>query len=175
MRSFIAIDIPIEIRKKIEKISLEFKDLGKINFVKLENQHLTLKFLGEVSEDKVEFIKEKLGQIKFNKFKSRIEGLGVFPNENFIKVLWVGIKSGEIYKLQRKIDTTLKEMFPRDDRFHPHLTIGRVKFIRDNDKFKQKLKLEIEDEFEVSCFKLIRSDLVSGGPIYEVLKEFKSS
>jgi 2'-5' RNA ligase len=174
MRLFIAIDVPKEIKKKIEKISEEFIDLGKINFVKLENQHLTLKFLGGVDESKVEFIKQRLGQIKFKKFNAKIDGLGVFPNENFIRVLWVGIKAGEIYELQQKIDAYLKEMFTKDDRFHAHLTIGRVKFIEDKDKFRGKLKLEIKDEFYVENFKLIKSVLTPDGPVYEVLGEFHS-
>ncbi len=69
----------------------------------------------------------------------------------------------------------MKELFPKDKRFHSHATLARVKFIENKEKFKEnikKIRLE-KKEFGVDCFKLIKSVLTGEGPVYEVVKEFR--
>ena len=93
MRLFIAIDIPEDVRKKLvsfqEKIGNEH---ARIKWVEADNIHLTLKFLGEVGDDTVGEIRESLKKIKFKSFTSAISGLGVFPNENYVRVIWAGME-----------------------------------------------------------------------------------
>ncbi|MEM4244745.1 MAG: RNA 2',3'-cyclic phosphodiesterase [Candidatus Nanoarchaeia archaeon] len=170
MRAFIAVEIPEEHKEKIKQIQKQFSNLGNINIVK--EYHCTLKFLGDITEKQAEQIKEKLKKIKMKKFEATLEGLGAFPNEGYIRVIWIGIK-GRINELQQKIDSELADMFPKDTRFKAHLTLGRVKSIRDKNAMKEKLKLKFNGMcFEVKEFKLIKSTLTPKGPIYETIEVY---
>ncbi len=170
MRCFIAIELENDYFKSLQD---KIKDNIKGTFPKAF--HLTLKFLGEVEENK---IKESLKNIKFEAFKISTSNIGVFPNENYIRVVWIGLKpENKIIELQREIDNKLKKVFRKDKRFHPHLTLARVKFIKDKNKFKELLKdIKVEKlEFNVDNFKLIKSTLTRDGPIYECIESFKSN
>lgn len=173
MRTFIAIDFH----------SLEgyFKDLQKqipANLAKIKftnTFHLTLRFLGEVSDSDIEKIKELLKEIKVKPFNVELSNIGVFPNENYIKVVWIGFEDNiDIINLQQKIENSLQSIFKKEKRFHPHITLGRVKFVKDKPKFVEALKeIKVEKkQFEVTQFKLIKSTLTSEGPIYEDLTTF---
>lgn len=170
MRVFIAVEIPKEHQEKIKEIQKQFSNLGNINFTK--DYHCTLKFLGEISDKQAEQVKEKLRKIKMKKFEANLEGLGAFPNENYINVIWIEIK-GRLSELQQKIDSELVEMFPKDERFKAHLTLGRVKSVKDKTAMKEKLKMRTEEmRFEVKEFKLIKSTLTPEGPMYETLETY---
>jgi 2'-5' RNA ligase len=177
MRLFIAIAIPEEIKDYLVKIQQGIdKDIAKIKLVNKDQMHLTLKFLGEIEENKINDIKNKLKGTKFNPFKTKLTSLGVFPDENYIRVVWIGLKDHEnIIKLQKQVDDSLT-MFRKDKKFHPHLTLARVKFVKEKEKFIELIKsIKIEEkEFDVNEFKLIKSTLTKERPVYEVLEEFKS-
>lgn len=172
MRAFIAIEIPEEINEVLKKIQKKFEGLGKINFTK-KPYHLTLKFLREINEEQAEKIKSLLKNIKLKPFELELTELGVFPNENYIRVLWIGVKGGRIYELQQQIDSKLADMFEKDTRFHAHITLGRVKFVKNKEKIKELLKTESPKlKFEVKEFKLIKSELTPEGPKYEDISVF---
>ena len=171
MRAFIAIEISEEVNKLLEDLQKKFQGLGKINFTK-EPHHLTLKFLGEVNEKQVLKIKTLLKEVKLKSFELELTEMGVFPNENYIKVIWVGVK-GRVNELQQRIDSRLAEIFPKDERFHAHITLGRVKFVKDKQKIKEILETKVPNlKFEVKEFKLIKSELTPEGPKYEDLGTF---
>lgn len=176
MRLFIAIDIPEEIKKEIVKLQEKLPEFkGKLT--EEENLHLTLKFLGEVNENKLEEIESVLDKIKFKKFRVYLNELGFFPNENYIRIIWVDLKpTGEIIELQQKIDGELLNLFSKDQRFQTHLTLGRVKFFKNKKEFLEKIKdINLDKlEFEINSFKLIKSELSKDGPKYIILKEFKA-
>jgi 2'-5' RNA ligase len=170
MRTFIAIEIPEEYKEKIKELQKEFSQLGNITLTK--EYHCTIKFLGEITEKQAEDVKEKLRKIKMKKFETSLEGLGAFPDENYIRVVWIGLK-GRVSELQAKIDSELQEMFPKDNRFEAHITLGRVKSIKDKAAMKEKLKKKAEEmKFEVKEFKLIQSTLTQEGPVYETLEVY---
>ena len=175
MRLFIAFDIPEKVREQLVSIQEKIKaDDAKIKWVASENMHLTLKFLGEVDEDKVEGIKERLGKISFEEFEVEVSDIGVFPSENYIRVIWVGFKNeGKMAELAEKIKGQLPE-FKVDYPFKAHLTIGRVRFAGDKKKLVDELnKIKIKPErFSVKEFKLYKSTLTREGPIYEELAVF---
>lgn len=174
MRTFIAIETPKEINSTLKEIQKKFTGLGKINFTQ-EPYHLTLKFLGEISEDQCAQVKELLKSIKFKPFELELTQLGVFPNENYIKVIWVGTKDKEVNDLQQQIDSKLTGMFAKDSRFHAHITLGRVKFVQDKLRIKELLKTKVPSlKFEVKEFKLIKSELKPNGPEYTDLEVFKA-
>ena len=142
MRLFIAIEIPEEIKEHISKIQEKMDTAkNKIRFVNKDNIHLTLKFLGEVQPNKVDDIKNNLKKITFKPFSAVLDNIGVFPSESYIKVIWIGLKPEEpILELQKTIDEALKKMFKKEKNFKPHLTVARVKYIKDKNGFIDKLK-----------------------------------
>lgn len=169
-------------------IALDFDELND-HFIELQEQlpkekltkpltfHLTLKFLGEVPETNIENIKEQLKKIKFEEFEVNLDDIGVFPNENYIKVVWAGISPKEqVIKLQKNIEDSLIEFnFKKDFPFHPHITLARVKFVRDKANFVdslKKIKIDKNKKLMVKNFKLIKSALTPEGTVYEDLEVF---
>ena len=177
MRLFIAVEVPEDVKNHILSVEEQLKNKeDKIKWVKKENLHLTLKFLGEVSEQKTDNIMEALKEIEFEKFEANLSELGAFPSMTYIRVLWVGLEPHEkINLLQKQVEEKLQPLsFKKDDRFHPHLTIARVKFIKHKQQFVENLKqIQVEKlTFPVDKIRLIKSTLTKHGPIYEVLQEF---
>jgi 2'-5' RNA ligase len=170
MRCFIAITLPEEIKKKISEITKSLTEKG-IKKVRESNLHLTLKFLGEVEENKIEEIKQVIEKINYKKFNVSLKNFGFFPNDSFIKVVWIGIEKGskEIIELQKQIDLRLKDLgFKQERNFEPHLTIARVKFLENKKNFLEKIKeLKFEDNFSVLNFDLMQSFLKPEGPVYK--------
>ena len=179
-RGFIAIDIgPFQ---KIIDFENDIKKSGaEVKLVEPENIHITLKFLGETEEKLLEsleeIIKESIKEIP--PFEIQLIGAGVFPNQNYMKVLWIGIKKGEkIGEIVKKIDEkTSKLGFEKEKRhFSPHLTIARIKSAKNKEKLIQIIENYQEIEFanvSVKSIKLKKSDLTPKGPIYTTLKEVK--
>ncbi|KHO54858.1 MAG: 2'-5' RNA ligase [archaeon GW2011_AR19] len=212
MRAFISLDLPAEIIKEIKKIQNALpKFVGKKT--ESENLHLTLKFLGEVSEEKIEQIRENLKKIKLSprddsskdiqgghenlqagdtavpsgepqKFQVSIDSIGVF-SKKVIRIVWLHLTNCDA--LQREIDEKLSDLFGKEQRFMGHLTIARVKNIKNSPRddsskddtavpsgepkkeFLEKLKkIKIPKiNFMVENFKLKSSTFKSEGPVYE--------
>lgn len=174
MRLFIAIDLPEEIKRELRTAQ---QQIPKSKHSKTKDFHITLKFLGDMTPNEVEDIRQKLSQVKFKQFKSHIESLGVFPNETYIRVVWAGTKpETEMKELQEKIDDTIGKKYPDDHKFNAHITLARVKHIEDKKEFVRMLK-EIKvtkTEFETSKFKLKKSTLRGKeGPMYEDIQVYK--
>lgn len=176
MRLFIAVEAPEDIHNYFFQLQNQISnDIAKMALTK--SFHLTLKFLGEVDEPKKDSVIELLRKVKFEHFTAELSDMGVFPNEDYIRILWVGLEpKGKIIKLQQKIDDPLVNLFPKDKRFHPHITLGRIRFVKDKKGFIELLKsIKIDKKsFEVNSFKLVKSTLTPEGPFYEVLAEYKS-
>lgn len=177
MRLFIAIELPKELGEQITELKKKLEtEHAKVTITK-EN-HLTLKFLGDVEESRVDDIKNTLKKVEFKQYKAKLDKVGVFPNEDYVRVVWIGVKpEEETIILKKKIDDALKDFKFKDDYdFHPHVTLARVKFVKDKEKFKELIhSLKTEDsEFEVNEFKLIKSELKPDGPEYTDLAVFPS-
>ncbi len=177
MRLFIAIDFNelkdyfCGLQGKVDKSLAKLKEVSAF--------HLTLKFLGEVPDDKVDLIKERLRGIKFKPFSLSLDKIGVFPNENYIRVVWVGVEpKEEVVELQSKTEDSLEEFgFKKDFKFHPHITLARVRFVSDKGKFVRNLKdIKVDDnKVEVKDFRLVKSVLKPEGPVYEDIEIFNFS
>ncbi len=171
MRLFIALEVSEYISGRLRAVQDEIKVIdAKLTFPK--QFHLTLKFLGDVDDDKIGMIKERLDSIKFKPFKLRISEIDVFPDKDHIKVIWAGVKnSSKVYQLHKQVDDFLKDMFEKDKRFHPHITLARVKFVRNKARLKKIIEeTNIEEmDFEVKRINLISSSLTPQGPIYEII------
>lgn len=181
MRTFIAVGISSEVRERIAQIQVEFKRGDPdVKWVEPKNLHITLKFLGEVSEDKLSGVIEKtrLAVSGISNFKAHLSGLGSFPNPRSPRVVWVGVIEGkeEMKNLSERIEENLSYLgFAKEKReFSAHLTIGRVRSPRGKGKLVKKIE-ELEKcdlgEFSVDKVLVMESQLSSKGPTYRVVEE----
>ncbi|MBU0957338.1 MAG: RNA 2',3'-cyclic phosphodiesterase [Nanoarchaeota archaeon] len=173
MRCFISIDMPQKVQHEIKKLEKKLPEF-KGNFTRYDNLHLTLKFLGDgITGEQIEEIKKRLKDIEIKDFEVRIDEIGVFTEEH-IKIIWLHLAGESLLDLQKKIDNKLKDMFKKEERFMSHVTIARVNFVEDREKFLEALKkVKIKNiNFVVNKFKLMKSELTSAGPEYKVVEEF---
>ena len=175
-RCFICVDLPREIIQEVERVQEELKkkNLFHGKFVEGENLHLTLKFLGEIDEEKIEEVKRKLSEIKFEKFMAYLGEFGVFSSD-YIRIVWTHILGKKVEDLQRIVDEKISGLFEKEKRFMSHLTVARVKNVKDKKLLLQALKeIKVRNVgFEVNEFYLMKSELKPEGPEYSVLKEFR--
>ena len=175
MRAFIMIDLPKDIKDYLFNLREKIWDDAKIRWVGKKLIHQTVKFLGDVDNEKLEMVKEKLNEVKFESFGVSLSEVGYFPTQKDIRVLWVGLEPvNKIIELQHDIDMKLSDLFKRDNRFEAHITIGRVKNVKNKERFLKSLEsLEINKfKFRVDNFKLVKSVLSKDGPRYFVIEEY---
>lgn len=176
MRVFIACEIPGNIRRELVKLRKSIGDEhASIKWVEEGNIHLTMKFLGDVDDEKVEGVKERIVGIRIKPIEAHVSGLGVFPSERYMRVLWVGLEpSGDLGRLHRGMDQELSGIgFKSDKRFQAHVTLGRVRSVKDKEALRKKLAdagpevAGICGRFTIDRFVLKKSTLTPQGPVYE--------
>lgn len=170
MRTFISINFPEEIIEEIIKIQSALPEfIGKK--IEKDNLHLTLKFLGEIDEEKLERVKNKLSRVQLLSFKSELTEIGIFSKED-LRIVWIGVSKCD--ELQKRIDSSLENLFKKEQRFMSHLTIARVKKVKDKNKFIHELKdiSRPKTSFDVKEFYLMKSELTKIGPIYSIIKKY---
>src|SRR3989344_4702628 len=169
MRLFIAVDFN-ELKDYFAELQSFLPKNARLSYTKAF--HITLKFLGEVQPEKVGNVVDILKSIKFNAFSVALDSVGIFPTENYIRVVRVGIKPEErILELQGSIDNALKPLFKKEKDFKAHITLARVKYPEDKKDFVGKIKnINVETKkINIREFKLIKSTLSPKGPVYEGL------
>jgi RNA 2',3'-cyclic 3'-phosphodiesterase len=183
MRTFVSIEIPDDIKNKIEKLVNKLKlMLTPIKWVDKKNLHVTLKFIGWVNDEKVppliDCIKGCAGD--FGSFDLSFSGLGVFPSAKRPRVIWIGTSAGadKVKKLGDCIEAEVaKEGVCEEEReFSPHLTIGGIKEKIDvgalNDFIEKNKDIEF-GSFRVDHVSMMKSTLRRSGPIYEEIEKIK--
>ena len=175
MRLFIAALIPEEIRKQLLKYINSLKsDIDGVKWEKSDKLHITLKFLGNVEESKLDDITNLLSRLveRCSPFKYEISEFGGFPNLNNPKVLYMGLSENrEFSRFQQNLDQGLSELgFEKEyRRFIPHITLGHVK-----KKINIKSSPAItHSRFEIVEIGLIRSELSPKGSVYTPVKIYK--
>ncbi len=183
VRSFVSIDIENpSILSAVTAVTSSLMGLGgDLKPVESENVHLTLKFLGNVSQPKLEQVKSSLGRVGFRPFTMEIKGAGAFPRASRINVVWVGIGEGwsEIQKIYEQTERIFFELgFARENRnFTPHITIARVKSGRNAREMAEFLERLSEKGFgtcKIDSVRLKQSMLSRSGPTYSILAEVKA-
>ena len=177
-RSFIALNLNSEIKEYLISLQANLNvPETRIKWVEKNNLHLTMKFLGYISLEQTELIKSILKGItsRYNPFIIKLSSnIGTFPAYKMPRIIWVGIREGisELKELYNSIEINLsKKGFPREDKdFSGHITIGRVKFIKNKANFIQILKrIKINNLLqEVGSIDLMESELTPNGPIYKI-------
>lgn len=177
-RAFIAIDISESVRQKLTEIQNQLKETGgDFKLVEPQNIHVTLRFLGEIPDKKIE---EITGAIKkavagTKKFNLEVKKIGVFPNLNYVRVIWAGVEKGEdeVIALQKRIEGELQQIgFRAEGDFVPHLTIARVRSAKNKERLAKFIKENSAIDFgttPVSAVELKKSVLTPKGPIYSTL------
>lgn len=180
VRAFIAIDLPESLYDQLNQVSENLQDMlvGKpIRWVPVPNVHLTLKFLGDVSENNVPMINEIIqAEAAAHKIHEiSVGGFGVYPNFTRPRVIWVGVEApNELINLHRRIDTQTARLgyAPDQRKFNPHLTLGRVSRnaspseVRSVSEVLRKHKLGFLGAAIVNEVNLFRSDLSPDGAVY---------
>lgn len=187
IRSFIAIELPSEVKAELASLEKRLK-AGRHTFMKWvdpESIHLTLKFLGNVAPTAVPQIIEYVtgAAQSVPRLHLQLGELGAFPNLKRPQVVWVGV-GGEVEKLatlQRDIDAALSPLgFPPESRsFSPHLTLGRLRervSPGEREGFAQlisSVEFKASLSFEVTDIKLMKSQLTPRGAVYSQLASMR--
>lgn len=172
MRAFLAVEISDEAREELIRIQKEFAPLIKAKFVEPENLHLTLKFFGEIDEEDVKEIVKGLRKVRFGKFPIKLGNVGFYPNLNHARVFCIKLESDKINELYKLVE---KSVEIKDDGFDCHVTLARIKEIKNKHEFTEKVKdFKIKPiSFEAKEFILEKSTLTEKGPIYEDVEKFE--
>ncbi len=182
IRTFLAIPLPKTLTgylKTLPEPMINQKD--HINWVKRENIHITLNFLGDTNPENIEAHSSQLEKIvgAYPNFEIGTLDTGIYPHANDPRVLWVGVApyGSEFSSFKRDIDRELKVLgYTIDKRpFQPHITLARVKTISRKSMFVHKfLSTEVREfNFEVNEMVWLKSTLTPQGAEYEQLKSFK--
>jgi len=184
LRLFVAVNFNMELKEQISEILFKFKKIEpSIKWVKANDIHITLKFLGETEKEKLKVIEAAMKDIcsKHRAFTLSMNNVGVFPNIKKPRVIWLGInKGGHCLKdINRDLEEELfKAGFPKENKdFKSHITLGRVKDFFRGDitnilKSISQDELNAFEEQKIERISLMKSTLYSDGPIYEILSEF---
>jgi RNA 2',3'-cyclic 3'-phosphodiesterase len=178
LRLFVATEIPDEIRGALAEAVRPVRErFPKARWVPIQNQHVTVKFLGSTYPRLVEWVTAAVRQVATRNasFTTRVEGLGAFPNARRARVLWAGLDdaASAFGRLAVDLDESLSEEFKPEKRaFTPHLTVAR---------FEPRVSMDPDEiafeseAFEVRRIVLFRSHLRRPAPVYEPMEAFRLS
>jgi len=182
IRSFIAIEILDAIKESLAALIARLRVPGvRATWVKPENMHLTLRFLGELDPERIETLAASLetayqGRVPF---PLHIRGTGAFPNSRKPSVIWAGLEplEGALAEVQAIAERAARDIgLPPDDKtFRAHLTLSRIRDARTAQPLMARVMQEQDfdgGEFEVHGVSLFSSQLTRQGPIYQRLREF---
>jgi 2'-5' RNA ligase len=176
MRMFISIEVPEAVKKELAVAQGRLRVAGAdASWTRAEGMHLTMKFLGEVTDQQVPEIMSSLRKAAegTGPLGLSVSGVGTFPNPKNARVVWIGL-AGDIVQLTRlqvavENAMVLLGMAREERKFTPHLTLGRIKYIRFHDRWIKTLE-EIRDislpGFEVTSVSLMKSELKPAGAVY---------
>jgi len=180
IRSFIAIELPDELKSKLGRLQTELKldSLPWLKPVDPQSIHLTLKFLGNIAAGQVGAITSaiEVATQGISPFSLKASQLGVFPNPRRVQVAWVGLSgdTDKLARLQQQIEVNLSRLgFPAESRpFTAHLTLARARdraLPTERQRFGEIItgsRAEIHYIIEVTAISLMKSQLTRAGAIY---------
>lgn len=180
IRLFIACPLTGEVKQRIGQIIETLRPVVKnIRWVKTENLHITLRFLGDTEERLVGRLGELIDHVAatHEPVPSNLNELGGFPDLRRARVVWIGHHQPEdgLARIARQIELKVRELrFPKEKkRFTPHLTIGRLRFPDSSGALAQAIESYQLEPISVvyDRITLFKSTLTPSGPIYEKLHE----
>jgi 2'-5' RNA ligase len=178
MRLFIGIDLPPDVAGALAAVRSELGGDDAVRWVRAESMHLTLRFLGETPDDRIEPLDRTLQGIRRETFGVRVSGLGFFPNGWAPRVFWAGIRSGGLTRLADEVERRVTLVgFDRNRRaFNPHLTLARSRGDARIDRSFVERAGAFQDRefgrFVAARFFLYRSRPGPSGAVHDRLKEY---
>ncbi len=179
VRAFIAVEIDPQTKQKISTlVSLLKASNAGVKWVTEDQMHFTLKFLGNIAENKIQEISNTLSIISnnFNSFAINFSKIGAFPNINYPRVIWLGIDKGveSLKILSEEIENALEKLgFQKENRkYKPHLTLGRVKSdknILNLTNLIRETNFNPENNIQINKLTLFQSTINPKGAIYTPL------
>lgn len=180
MRLFVSIDLPDRLSSAIADVQAELEPAAGIRLTDPTQAHVTLKFLGEVDPGAVDAVVDGLeraidraGQ---SPFEATVSGLGVFPSESYISVVWLGIDAGaeEMTRLHNAVEAALVDrgFDPASHDFTPHVTIARMDHAGGKERVQRVVRTASPTvgSFAVESVALTESTLATDGPVYETVE-----
>jgi len=178
-RTFIAIELNESIHSELASLQSALKKSNAdVKWVAPGSIHLTLKFLGNIDTQKIKEIENILNETaaEIEPFVLTLKGIGAFPKLDYPRVIWVGVESGapQSEQLARSLEERLEAIgIPREDReFHAHITLGRVKSLKNKDNLKEIIeatKFAAGSVVDVNHLTLFKSQLSREGSVYTPL------
>ncbi|MEX2044797.1 MAG: RNA 2',3'-cyclic phosphodiesterase [Opitutus sp.] len=175
MRLFIAITLPGPVRDAVASLA---QPLPGLTWTPPGQLHVTLRFLGDLTDEQLERISGRLAAVRVEPFILPIEGIGTFSSNRPPRIVWVGVGAGHprLYQLRQRVDdAVLASGFPLDVRtFHPHVTLARCsenvspaipRWVRANEGF-------LAPPFRVESFDLYASELQPDGSVHTLVQRF---
>ncbi len=180
MRTFIAIDLPEAIHAALKRQQAAFRAAcPDARWTRPEGVHLTLKFLGGITDDQVRKVSEALKELgPFEKFPVEIKGFGFFPDARRPRVFWAGVEAAPaLGKLAGRVEDCMAKLgFAREGRaYRPHLTLARFKTPQPQPTLVELVDRQGETSlgrFDASEFFLFESKLSSHGAEYRKVARF---
>ena len=179
IRCFVAVEIPKPIQASLKPVQthLQSQIHKRASWTKPGNFHLTLKFLGDVRPEAINEISEAIQRATATHppFSIAFGGIGAFPNLARPRVIWMGIKQGipTVSRLAKAVNRELTHLgFSTDNRFHPHLTLARLRTPTDLEPLKnilRKYDTIVGGSMRVKAITLMQSQLHPNGAIYTPL------
>ena len=183
MRAFIAIDLSPDVRAALAEAQDRFRKLSpEARWTRPEGIHLTLKFLGEISDAQTKQVVDTLEHLEpFDPFAVEVKGFGFFPGAERPRVFWAGVEApAALAALAAKIERAMERIgFAREDRaFSPHLTLARFSVPRPQPSLQAAVAAQGADsmgKFEAADFFLFESKLSPQGAQYRKVRRFPKS
>lgn len=182
MRLFVSIDLD-GLAEAIAAVQHEFERASGLDFVDPNGVHVTLEFLGEVDEDRLDTIVDALERgvtaSGVEPFEAEVGGLGAFPSNEYIRVLWVGVREGtaEMARLHEAIEARTTELGfePDAHEFTPHATIARMRHAGGKELVQDRLETydPTVGTQTVEEVRLTESTLTDEGPEYATVERFE--
>jgi RNA 2',3'-cyclic 3'-phosphodiesterase len=170
MRAFLSCTIPQKVSSYLDQLTTR---LGNAKLTIPRQFDLTIKFLGEIPDSLLPEIQKTLSQIRFSPIEAHIGPIGVF-SERIVRTVWVKVEpSDPLVALHTLVDEALLPLFPKDDRFTPHITLARVRGLKDRKAFLQSLSsIHVEPlSFRIDRLIFVQSSLTLEGAIHNPLFE----
>src|SRR5436190_4860604 len=178
MRVFIAVELPNEIRKALGDVQRALRPLtDTARWVAPESIHITLKFIGEVPEKRVDDIDAALAGLTWKPFTVTVRGVGFFPGTRSPRVFWAGMEAPTMQRLAEQLDRRMENFgFEKEKRaFRPHITLARARDTRIKSSLVTAAAQYEEHDFgsfAVDRVFLFKSTLKPSGAVHEKLKEY---
>ena len=178
MRVFIAADLPNELREQLAKVQRELDPLTRAaRWVAPASIHITLKFIGEVPEKRMEAIHTALTGLTWKAFTITVRGVGFFPGNRSPRVFWAGMEAPPMQNLAEELDSRLERFgFEKEKRaFRPHITLARARNSTIDSSLVTAASRYAErafGSFSVDRIYLFESILKPSGAVHQRLKEY---